>query len=135
MMSLSQSHHHLSYCMLLPGHDWTAWQAPLAISCVPCMAPCHRSPESCRAVAYEPPSEELTEALIVLARYVTTTEHPSSKEQPFRPAQVLPWLPVPPAQPALSAWSSGASCAPASLGPAGEPAAQVGTRCSYETVV
>ena len=81
---------------------------------------------TCRAVAYEPPSEELTEALIVLARYVTTTEHPGSREQPFRPAQVLPWLPVPPAQPALTAWSPGASCAPTSLGPAGEPAAQAG---------
>ena len=42
----------------------------------------------CRAVAYEPPSEEVTEALIVLARYVTTSEHPGSKEHPFRPAQV-----------------------------------------------
>jgi len=80
----------------------------------------------CRAVAYEPPSEELTEALIVLARYVTTTEHPGSREQPFRPAQVLPWLPVPPAQPALTTWSPGANCAPTSLGPAGEPAAQAG---------
>ena len=77
-----------------------------------------------RAVAYEPPSEELSEALIVLARYVTTTEHPGSREEPFRPAQVRAWLPVPPAQPALSTWSPGASCAPASLGPAGEPAAQ-----------
>ena len=55
-----------------------------------------------RAVAYEPPSEELSEALIVLARYVTTTEHPGSREEPFRPAQVRAWLPVPPAQPALS---------------------------------
>ena len=45
-----------------------------------------------RAVAYEPPSEELTEALIVLARYVTTSEHPGSKEHPFRPAQVCHFL-------------------------------------------
>lgn len=76
-------------------------------------------------MAYEPPSEELTEALIVLARYVTTVERPSSKEAPFAPAQALPWLPVPPAQPAPTAWSPGASCGPASLGAAGEPAAQV----------
>ena len=46
----------------------------------------------CRAVAYEPPSEEVTEALIVLARYVTTSEHPGSKEHPFRPAQVCRFL-------------------------------------------
>lgn len=80
-----------------------------------------------RAVAYEPPSEELTEALIVLARYVSTTEHLGSREQPFRPAQALSWLPVPPVPPALTTWSPGASCAPASLGPAGEPAAQART--------
>ncbi len=48
----------------------------------------------CRAVAYEPPSEEVTEALIVLARYVTTSEHPGSKEHPFRPAQVCRLLGV-----------------------------------------
>ena len=45
----------------------------------------------------------------------------------LRPAQVLPWLPMPPAQPALTSWSSAASCAPATLGPAGGPPAQVCT--------
>ncbi|CAK0739108.1 hypothetical protein CVIRNUC_001137 [Coccomyxa viridis] len=86
---------------------------------------------SLRAVAYEPPSEEVTEALIVLARYVTTSEHPGSKEHPFRPAQVLPWLPMPPAQPALTSWSSAASCAPATLGPAGGPPVQAVGKSLY----
>ena len=72
-------------------------------------------------MAYEPPSEELTEALIVLARYVTTVEHPSSKETPFAPAQALPWLPVPPAQPAPNRGPPAPAAAPPALARRGDP--------------
>ena len=57
-----------------------------------------------RAVSFELLSEDLVEALVVLARYIIAVEVPDSKEAPFRLAQAggAAWLPLSPVQPIVS---------------------------------
>ena len=57
-----------------------------------------------RAVSFELLSEDLVEALIVLARYIVAVEVPGSKDAPFRLAQAggAAWLPLSPVQPIVS---------------------------------
>jgi len=52
-------------------------------------------------VSFDPPSEDLVEALVVLARYITSVEVPGSKDAPFKMAQAgtAAWLPLSPVQP------------------------------------
>ncbi len=54
-------------------------------------------------MSFDPPSEELIEALTVLARYVTAVEDPRAIDMPFRPAQSgsAAWLPLSPVQAAM----------------------------------
>ena len=68
-----------------------------------------------RAVSFDPPSEELLEALTVLARYVTAVENPRGRDLPFTPAQPgsAAWLPLSPVQPAASMQVSCMSLKPA----------------------
>jgi hypothetical protein len=80
-------------------------------------------------VTYDPASEDLLEALTVLARYVAVIEQPGDRAQPVRSAQAgsATWLPLTPVQPAAGPQlraGGPAHTAPARLGAAGGPAAQ-----------
>ncbi|KAK9815560.1 hypothetical protein WJX72_005838 [[Myrmecia] bisecta] len=88
-----------------------------------------------RSRSYEPPSEDLLEALMVLVRYVTVLEDPNDKRSPAKSAQLLgPWLPRMAVDTAagnpLGRTLAGAT-APAGLGAAASPSAQAFSRRLY----
>ena len=51
---------------------------------------------TCRVRSFEPPSEDLIEALTVLTRYVTAVDEGHDSRP--KPAQTSPWLPNAPAE-------------------------------------
>ena len=51
---------------------------------------------ACRVRSFEPPSEDLIEALMVLTRYVTAVDEGHASRP--KPAQISPWLPSAPAE-------------------------------------
>ncbi|KAK9917041.1 hypothetical protein WJX75_000269 [Coccomyxa subellipsoidea] len=95
---------------------------------------------SLRAVSFDPPSEDLVEALVVLSRYIVSVETPgskdSSKDGPFSLAQAgtTAWLPLSPVQPVTSMQVPrvvGSAYLPPSLGAAARPPAQAFARSLY----
>ena len=59
-----------------------------------------------RSRTYEMPSEDLTEALVLLTRYIYSLEDPEDRSNPLKPAQSssflwLPATPQPPASPSM----------------------------------
>ncbi|BDA48624.1 hypothetical protein COCOBI_12-3050 [Coccomyxa sp. Obi] len=91
---------------------------------------------SFRAVSFDLLSEDLVEALVVLARYITAVEVPGSKDAPFRLAQAggSAWLPLSPVQPIVSMQVPrvvGSAYLPPSLGAAARPPAQAFARSLY----